>query len=340
MVAQIDARYMRISPAKSFDRLLSYALFEGRPLTTRGRWINPLVFAIAGLIKRYAVETRPEAPVFIIGTGRSGTTVLGVVLSLHPEVGFLNEPKALWHSVFPREDLTGSYTDEPALYRLSELHATDDVVRSMRRLYGAYSYAVGARRALDKYPELIFRVPFVRRIFPDARFLFLLRDGADTCRSIDSWSQRHGSTEAGEPVDWWGRNDRKWRCMVEQLVRADPQLGDQTEVIRRFTRQTDRAAVEWMLTMREGLRLVDELPDSVMPVKYEELVQAPITTLRRIFEFCELPNDPLTLNYASRTLRPATASAGHPLNIDPVIAQEFQAIRDQLGYSDSRSAAR
>ncbi|MEE4186215.1 MAG: sulfotransferase [Gammaproteobacteria bacterium] len=339
MVAQIDSRYLRTSPGKSFDRLLSYALFEGRPLTTRGRWINPLVFANAGLIKRYAVATRPEAPVFIIGTGRSGTTVLGVVLSLHPHIGFLNEPKALWHAAFPGEDLTGSYTDEPALYRLEERHATDDVVRSMRRLYGAYSFAVGARRTLDKYPELIFRVPFVRRIFPDARFLFLLRDGADTCRSIESWSQRHGSTEAGEAVDWWGRNDRKWRCMVEQLVRTDPQLGGLTEVIRRFTRQTDRAAVEWVLSMREGLRLAAELPDKVMPVRYEELVRAPVATLRHIFEFCQLPTDPLTLNYASRTLRPAGAES-RPLEIDPVIAPEFDAMRTQLGYAGSGSPHR
>jgi len=110
-------------------------------------------------------------------------------------------------------------------------------------------------------------------------------------------------------------------------------------VIRRFTRQTDRAAVEWMLSMREGLRLVDELPDTVLPVRYEDLVRAPVTTLRRIGEFCELPPAPLTLNYASRVLRPA-ATESHPLEIDPVIAPQFEVVRSQLGYGGAGSSAR
>jgi len=333
MVAQIDRRYLTVSPGKTLARLISYGLFEGRPLTTRGRWINPLVFANAGLIKRYAVETRPEKPLFIVGTGRSGTTILGVVLSLHPQLGFLNEPKALWHSAFDREDLTGSYTDEPALYRLTARHATPEVVRSMRRLYGAYMVGVQAERVLDKYPELIFRVPFVQAIFPDARFIVLVRDGADACRSVNAWSSRHGVSRAGETHDWWGRNDRKWRCMVDELVRPDPELGELTEVIRRFDRQTDRAAVEWLLSMREGMRLLDEQPEAAYCVRYEELARAPVETLRQLFDFCDLPLDALTVNYASATLRPGVAPVT-PLELDPAIAPAFAATRRALGYPD------
>ena len=101
MPAQIDRRYVRASPFKACGRLVSWSLFEGRPLTTRGRWINPLVFALYGIQRRLPQLHRVERPIFIVGTGRSGTTVLGTVLSLHRELGFLNEPKALWHAVLP-----------------------------------------------------------------------------------------------------------------------------------------------------------------------------------------------------------------------------------------------
>ena len=118
MVAQIDRHYWAASPAKALVRLLTYGLFEGRPLTTRGRWINPLVFGIGRALKRRPARRAVKAPIYILGQGRSGTTVLGVTLSLHRQIGFLNEPKALWHNAYPNEDLIGNYTDKPARYIL------------------------------------------------------------------------------------------------------------------------------------------------------------------------------------------------------------------------------
>ncbi len=102
MPAQLDSLYIRTRPTKAVSRLISYALFEGRPLTTRGRWINPLVFALSGTLKTLPQIKKVKKPIFIIGMGRSGTTILGVVMSMHRDVGFLNEPKALWHSIYPQ----------------------------------------------------------------------------------------------------------------------------------------------------------------------------------------------------------------------------------------------
>ena len=90
MIAQLESLYIRSRPWKLWSRLISYGLFEGRPLTTRGQWINPLVFAHFAVEKHLPRLRRVEKPVFILGTGRSGTTILGIVLSMHREVGFLN----------------------------------------------------------------------------------------------------------------------------------------------------------------------------------------------------------------------------------------------------------
>ena len=37
-----------------------------------------------------------EAPVFLIGCGRSGTTILGERVDRHPPVTYLYEPRAPW----------------------------------------------------------------------------------------------------------------------------------------------------------------------------------------------------------------------------------------------------
>ncbi len=231
MIAQIDANYIRTRPFKLWSRFISYGLFEGRPLTTRGRWINPLVFALFALEKRMPRLRTVKKPVFIIGTGRSGTTILGIILSMHRDVGFLNEPKALWHAINPDEDLVGSYSRGPARYRLGAEDVTSEMISVAHRIYGAYLFSTLSSRVVDKYPELVFRVPFVRSLFPDARFLFLVRNGWDTCHSIDLWSKRLGSQDGDEKQDWWGADNRKWKLLVEQVAADDPDFEKSLRVL-------------------------------------------------------------------------------------------------------------
>lgn len=338
MIAQLDPLYVKTRPRKALSRLISYGLFEGRPLTTKGQWINPLVFA------HFAVETRlpqlaeVEKPVFIIGTGRSGSTILGVLMSMHRDVGFLNEPKALWHAVCPEGDVFGQYSPgSPARYSLDESDATAEVRRRARRLFGAYLRATGSKRVVDKYPELIFRVPFVRAIFSDARFVFLVRDGRDTCRSIESWSRRKGVQADGGVHDWWGADNLKWRLMLEQLVPREEDLADLMDEIRGFDRHTDMAAVEWIVTMREGLRHARRYPDRVHMVRYESLVQNPREELSELLDFCELPNDSVFLAFAEKKLVPAPPKDGD-LDLHPAIRAPFDETARALGYLGVDSA--
>ncbi len=332
MFAQIDSRYMQARPWKLWARLLSYALFEGRPLTTRGRWINPIVFTHFALEKRLPQFKTINQPVFILGTGRSGTTILGMVLSMHHDVGFLNEPKALWHSVYAYEDLIGSYSSKKAKYRLDSDDASPQVIRASHHLFGAYLMASFSSRVVDKYPEMIFRVPFLKAIFPDAKFLFLVRNGWDTCSSIEQWSDRLGKTNKSEVHDWWGVNSRKWTLLVDQLVPEHHDLAVHQQYLYGLQSHTDRAAVEWIITMREGLRLVNKYPNDVMRITYEELCQFPSDILESVCDFADLGKDEVFLDYANKTLR--SPSPKKPFRLDSAIEDAFHETMTALGYSE------
>lgn len=331
MVAQVDSLYLRTRRWKLWSRLVSYALFEGRPLTTRGRWINLLVFAHFAIEKRLPQITQVKKPVFILGTGRSGTTALGMALSMHREVGFLNEPKALWHSIYPHEDLIGSYDRGEARYRLDSGDVTDEIRHHAHRLFGAYLAASFSRRVVDKYPELIFRVPFVKAIFPDARFLFLVRNGWDTCHSIEGWSSRLGEQVSDETHDWWGADRRKWNLLVEQLVPEHPDLAPYADAMRGWSSQTDMAAVEWIVTMREGMRLVEQYPNDVLRINYETLCDKPRQVLHDVVTFMgvDLPDETF-LEYAEETLKPTPAR--QPFILHASIANAFLETMRELGY--------
>lgn len=330
MVAQIDSLYIKTRPYKLVPRLLSYALFEGRPVTTKGQWINPLVLSLLNAERKLPQLKKVKKPIFIVGTGRSGTTILGIVMSMHKNVGFLNEPKALWHKIYDREDLVGSYSQGVANYRLRATDATEEVCRSAHRIFGAYLTVVASDRVVDKYPEQVFRIPFLRQIFPDAKFIFTVRNGWDTCLSITKWSQSLGTQVRGETHDWWGVNDRKWHLLVDELVTSDDQLKQHTAEIKQFTNHRDRSAVEWIISMKEGLHWLKELPENVYKVTYEDLVVNPQTVLSNLLDFCELPQDSVMLDYASQTLNPVVAKEPFPLN--PLIMPYFSTTMAAMGY--------
>ncbi len=331
MIAQINPNYIKTRPMKALTRLMSYAFFEGRPVTTKGRWINPLVFSILKAATKNNSRYKPvEKPIFILGTGRSGTTILGIVLSMHREVGYLNEPKAIWHLIHPHEDIIGNYSQTDAKYRLTAQEATDEMRQRALQMFGAYLTVTRSQRLVDKYPELIFRVDFVRALFPDARFIFLVRNGWDTCHSIANWSKRLGGEVNNETHDWWGVNDRKWEFLVEQLVKTDSIFAGIVDEIKQFERHLDRAAVEWIITMQEGLRLMQTASDCIHLVRFEDLTLAPDETIDALRDFCELPTDDTFLRYARQTLHPVPAREA--FDVRPKIAPIFHDIMGKLRY--------
>ena len=198
------------------------------------------------------------------------------------------------------------------------------------QMFGAYLTTTRSQRLVDKYPELIFRVDFVRSLFPDARFIFLVRNGWDTCHSIANWSKRLGGEVNGEKHNWWGVNDRKWKLLVEQLVKTDLMFSKIADEVKHFERHLDRAAVEWILTMQEGLRLMQKLSDCIHLVHFEDLTAKPDKTLAALCDFCKLSADSKFSAYARQTFHPVPARQS--FDIHPKIATIFHDTMAKLRY--------
>lgn len=307
MIAQLDKEYIKTRPLKVWSRMVSYTLFEGRPLTTKGRWINPAVFCLLKTLSNLPRTNKVRAPVFILGTGRSGSTIMGKVLSMHKELAFLNEPKAIWATLHENEDLIGSYNKSPCRYRLEEHDASDKLIKKAHRIFGGVLLLSMQKRVVDKYPELIFRTPFVSRIFPDAQYIFLSRDVDSTCTSIKFWSERKGCESAEGTADWWGLNDRKWHALVEQLVSEHSDIAVHRDQFESLSEE-GRAAIEWAITMREGIKLCKENSAAVIHMPYDELCSNSTGWMSKLTRFLNLEHDGIFDEYAQQTL---TAPATH-----------------------------
>lgn len=102
---------------------------------------------------------------FIVSTGRSGTTTLARLLSQAPNCTCLHEPKPR----FVREAPLYHYGKLDGSHIAMQLRETRPVVQS--ELYGESSH------------KLSLLIPVLHDIFPDARFVWLIRDGRDVVSS-------------------------------------------------------------------------------------------------------------------------------------------------------------
>jgi hypothetical protein len=329
MIAQLNREYIFAKPAKVLPRLLSYFFYEGRPATTRGRWFNPITFFSLRLSAACKPDAKAESPLFITGTGRSGSTMLGLVLSMHPDIGFLNEPKALWYYANPTDDIIGSYSNGHADYVMHAEQASPLIGNTVKSIYSSFLNRTRSQRIVDKFPEMIFRVEFLNTIFKDARYIFLYRNPWETISSTATWSAKHGAKGKGE--NWWGVNDRKWKLLLNQVVPGDPSLAIHKTVISTLTSQADKAAVEWIVTMNFGLKMFGKFPDKLLPVQYEKLCADPEKTLREICRFADLNTDETFLEFGKQVIRP-TPCKQEP-KVHSVLHESIEDLSRKLGYA-------
>ncbi|GAB3163902.1 hypothetical protein GCM10027059_19020 [Myceligenerans halotolerans] len=294
MIAQLDREYVStagIPPA--IRRLAAYVFFEGRPAVVRGQWFNPVVRANLDLGMRLGIR-EVDRPVFVVGIGRSGTTHLSRLLSAHRDVAWLNEPKMIWNMIHGGEDVSGFYAPR-GRFRLDARDAGPDVRERAEKLFGYFLSAVRGRRLVDKYPEMTYRIPFLKALFPDCKVVAIVRRPDDFVNSVLAWNERNGHD--GE--DWWGVGDSKWDHMRAELVPGDAAVDDALRSAGGSPPSpAEKAATEWALGMRSILvarHQIDEL------VRYEDLALHPQKTIEGLLETCELEHSPAALALARRS---------------------------------------
>ena len=234
---------------------------------------------------------RLDRPIFIIGAPRSGTSILFSVLR---SSGRLAHWPGEAHEVWEADHHPGLRDWESNL--LSAADATPDTIERIAREF--FLVTGSNKRLIDKTPRNALRVPFVDRIFPDARFVFLLRDGRDNVNSlINAWrTPRYRTYELPEPHAIPGADPRWWKFVLYPGWRDD--LKGPLERV---------AARQWVASNEHALDALEQVPNERRTsVRYEELVDRPEAEIARILEFLDLPADP------------AVAAAAAALNRTPI----------------------
>lgn len=248
-----------------------------------------------------------EKPLVIVSTPRSGSTLLFETLVHCPGIWTIGGES---HAVI--EDMPALH---PAAHdyhsnRLTAADASPDIAHTLRERLarrlrdrtGRFYLAVppGDRpnpvRFLEKTPKNALRIPFLRAVFPDARFVYLYREPKDTISSmVEAWRER--AFVAYRSLPGWPYRD--WSFL---LVPGWQSLRDRSLI--------EIATYQWQSAHEHILADLREVPRAFWHrVNYTELLREPQRVVRDIAEFAELSWDAhmdqvlsAALPHSSRTL--------------------------------------
>jgi Sulfotransferase family len=211
-------------------------------------------------------------PFFLVGSARSGTTLLRLMLNAHPQIAVPPESRfiAELHDGRPQVDVDSFLARLQVHDRFQLWDLPIEAVRreiadsktvpfkeAVEAPYLAWMHVNGKARWGDKTPRYIEKIELLNQLWPDARFVHLVRDGRNVALSY-----------------------------------ADVPFGPKTVA---------RAADLWARRVRAGLSAGRALPeDRYLEMRYEDFVDDAEQQVKKLTEFLQASFDPVMLDATER----------------------------------------
>jgi hypothetical protein len=237
-------------------------------------------------------------PIVIVGRPRSGSRVLTRLLQqnglfmgadLHPE----SLDSTSWHHRFVAPLMTSRFfpaweSGPPELWSLCRQCLDDTWPR----------YAGG--QALPetwgwKVCETLFVIPIVKKLFPQARFIHIIRDARDVCLSNRGFFQL---TQGSPPRDWYpagrcgGYPSFREFCIAATFGRTGVREWRDLDLSSPAALVDNRYLVQaqsWVTCVTKSRMYGEALAEDYYEIRYEDLCRDPTATAQELFGWLNLP---------------------------------------------------
>jgi hypothetical protein len=259
-------------------------------------------------------------------------------LSQHRQITYLNEPIDVWNAIDPRTDYLDFFGSK-GLCHLDEEHVNTTNIARAQRIFANLQFFFSCHTMVEKLPANSWRLRWLRKLFPQARFLHIVRNGPDVVSSITRLSWDRSYRVGGRPNmgKWWGVGNHK----LKQLIREAPLfVGYRSELETLLTSSAYDyrlfAAHEWISANRDIEQSKKRLGLSDLDytlIRYEDLIRDPVGELRALNRWMGLV-DPGTRFYqtAERLVRPRDKPGTDEFALAGWILDDFTKTMRQYGF--------
>ena len=249
-----------------------------------------------------------SGPIIIIGTGRSGTTIIHKVLCEHEKVYWLSGliERDKWLS---NNDLM-DHADLPLFGSLlKRRYPPSEVYEFWDRHFNGFSATVRDLTSLDILPRrkekflkrintlrskkrnnLLFkitgwgRVDFLLNLFPNAKIIHVLRDGravANSLLNIGFWK------------GWYGPENWRWGLLEEPY---------KSQYLKHNKSFIALAGIQWKLVVNSIDQSTKNLKtNQFLEIRYEDFCAKPDLVISHILNFCKLPTSDRVNRFLAKT---------------------------------------
>lgn len=269
-------------------------------------------------------------PIFVVGCGRSGTTVLARLLGLRADITLLFEPWHLWAVVDPATDV-GGFHSKYGLGKFSWV-AKSQRARPGNASSGLFSAHGEEEPSWSRRRHTMSReIGWLEALADEARYLHIVRNGLAVAHSIGRIAEQNRAKLAFRPRhnQWWGVDEMKWSA----LARESAIMGYHPREIEALQSHAQRGAYEWLVSLDEASRWKPPLDDRFVEVTLEDLTRNPRERISWICERLGLDRQDDWVDRAARMIIADQISPGYPLELPPKICEAFNKRQEEYGYS-------
>lgn len=211
---------------------------------------------------------------FIVACGRSGTTLLRAMLERGGQIAIPPEsyfPVSLhrrhWRGAFDpaafANDLSANVRFRQWGIPVPDLSGSADYADAVRSVYVAYAASHDADRYGDKTPPFVLHMELLAGLFPETRFVHVIRDGRDVARSLVQTS--FGPNRLARAAEVWQRRVTAGRASGVRLgperhleIRYESLVGEPAATLHSVCTFLELEFVDEMLHPEDSAMLLPE----------------------------------------------------------------------------------
>lgn len=207
--------------------------------------------------------------VFIVGCPRSGTSILGELVACHKKVKYFFETRNVWqkervnslqkgagNNLHSHRLIAKDYNEE-GVKRIRHFFESREMIsnplprRFIRFLLNRFQIK---QVVVEKNPRNALRIPYILSVFPNAKFIHIIRDGRDvTCSLLPGIGGKEWNH--ARPDNWLelSKFSALKRCALtwqEIILTADRDLKDLTSTSKHLIKYEDLLNNTWSETFR------------------------------------------------------------------------------------------
>lgn len=230
-------------------------------------------------------------PLIIIGAPRSGTNMLRDVLTSLPTV-----------ETWPCDEINYIWRHGNVRYPSDELRpdmASPEVREYIRRQFDWVARKCGAQTVVEKTCANSLRVGFVDKVVPEAKYIFIRRDGLDAVGSaIKRWKAKVDISYLARKarfvplVDLPYYGTRYFVNRIYKMISSEarlsfwgPKLDGMDDLLARYSLE-EVCAIQWKRCVDNAALAFAHISEKRwIEIGYEDFVQSPGQGLQRIIDF-------------------------------------------------------